>query len=68
MARPIGSTKLDKKIPVQVRLSPREREQLEIGARLDGLPLSTWMRSVLLRYTARPEILAEIEASKKSEG
>lgn len=68
MARPIGTTKPNKKIPVQVRLSPRERAQLEIGARLDGLPLSTWMRSVLLRYTARPEILAEMRGEEKSEG
>jgi hypothetical protein len=49
MGRPRGSTKPDLRVPIQVRLSPDERLELEMAASREGLPLSSWLRWLGIR-------------------
>jgi uncharacterized protein (DUF1778 family) len=51
MGRPRNNPK-DNRRPYQVRLTPKEKRLIDGGARLEGLPYSTWMRRVCLRTAA----------------
>jgi uncharacterized protein (DUF1778 family) len=46
MARP--RNKFAHRDPFQVRMNPKEKQELEEAARLSGLQVSTWMRVICL--------------------